>query len=221
MTDPRPAEGPDREALQALVNRWQIRANVSDDRRVAYMLRFCADELTAVLALLPSPPAPGGECSRRCSEMHRYDAGCVLGPALGNERLTPESGQRRSDLPLPPAPGGGDTDLRAAARAVSEELHRLCDRTTTENPRIPPSDVRVVANRLDRALAARPDADRDALARAVQAEVARCEERVTESVAYTLPWLNRAFVAGVNASRQVTARHLRAALARDAEGSGQ
>jgi hypothetical protein len=96
------AEGPDREALAALVNRWQIRANASDDRRVAYMLRFCADELTD--ALLPTPPAPGvwhGEV--RNKSMPTY-GGCSCG----------------KPWPCPDAPGGGE-GLRA-------EVERLRDK---------------------------------------------------------------------------------------------
>jgi hypothetical protein len=61
MTDPRPAEGPDREALAALDRLFDQAINTCHDDEQE---KVRADR-DAVLALLPTPPAPGGDTADR------------------------------------------------------------------------------------------------------------------------------------------------------------
>jgi hypothetical protein len=122
MTDPRPPEGPDRDALRqriydavggVLYGPGQAQSDTD-------FLDQCAD---AVLALLPTPPAPGcpsGRCEHRADAHTTHPAGlCLI---------------RGCPCPTPPAPGGTsepppDTSWTKTARVresgIDGPIHRF------------------------------------------------------------------------------------------------
>jgi hypothetical protein len=118
MTDeiPRPAEGPDREALLAAMNALY--------ERNGWVQPTFGQIADAVLALLPTPPAPGDGHSQHvagtqpgaCDECFAYLAGAA-----------DQAASMRRDGWIEPAPGGGGTDLRGEVGARAAVLSRWVD----------------------------------------------------------------------------------------------
>jgi hypothetical protein len=178
-SDPRPAEGPDREALLRALDEVEC-PHVS----LSWSCRACAAD--AVLALLPTPPAPGDD--QPCAEcgVEEFRHGTVDGCSGFRPLPTPQTattGQGASSeasrgaaaapasaapssLPTPPAPGDGE-ELRA------EREHFVRAAAVNVGQDIMAADVRFLFDRLDEARAALAARDTDQGAGEALAEVER------------------------------------------------
>jgi hypothetical protein len=188
MSD-RPTEGPDREALRQQIvaqAHYVLTSPVSPYRRPEERI---AD---AVLALLPTPPAPGGEETREDYWKRRFHE-----EADAHDRTATDLIAARRGLS---APGGGEglraTDLRAEVDVLARVLMAAWEKA--EGKPVNPSYVATFADMARAALAAR---DTDQGARDALAEV----ERLRDDMAST-PTI-------ITVSREHVVRRLTAALA--------
>jgi hypothetical protein len=188
MSD-RPTEGPDREALRQQIvaqAHYVLTSPVSPYRRPEERI---AD---AVLALLPTPPAPGGEETREDYWKRRFHE-----EADAHDRTATDLIAARRGLS---APGGGEglraTDLRAEVDVLARVLMAAWEKA--EGKPVNPSYVATFADMARAALAAR---DTDQGARDALAEV----ERLRDDMAST-PSI-------ITVSREHVVRRLTAALA--------
>jgi hypothetical protein len=147
MTDPRPAEGPDREALAC--------CGMCDDDCDCESVESClrdwrqrAEKAEHALSLLPTSPAPGcpsGRCEHRADAHTTHPAGlclirgcpCPTPPAPGEEPETLAETVERFRIPeIPPAPG----DQPCAECGVEENRHGTVDGCSGFRPLPAPGD---------------------------------------------------------------------------------
>jgi hypothetical protein len=160
MADPRPAEGPDREALVQVITdaAWEAVRREANGPEIAYFILAAVEQNGWRLALLPTPPAPGDERQRAYDE-GRWCGECRYGVVEDPPCCTP-------------APGGGE-GLRA-------EVERL----RTYHVRVP--EMNGTFLRRDDVLAALAARDTDQGAGDALAEAAKHMLRTVEGRAWRM-----------------------------------